>query len=335
VTWFRADDGWHKHRKRIMCGMDLEGFAARGLWLDAGTWCADELTDGWLPAYMLDYLCPGFGRDLAKRLERARLWEPEIRDGEEGWQYHDWADFQPMRDEIMAQREKKTDGGKLGNHRRWHVGQGKTDPRCVYCRSSESDPIRTPSPVSDGNPDRSTDGTTDSSPDLSPESGPNPPDPARPVPSRPVATEVATFPSSNPLPPATRTAGTDVNLIADVLPGTDLIPAQAAKADNSRGTRLPADWVPSEKLRTWAVTELPGFNTRAEHPNFVDHWIGKSGRDATKRDWDATWRKWMREAARRAGWRPNTPQQTNDGRQIHARTGAHLDHLSRYGDLDG
>ncbi|MEV5819260.1 hypothetical protein AB0L22_08805 [Micromonospora haikouensis] len=104
MTWFKVDDGLHKHRKRIRCGLDMEGFAALGLWTTAGSWSADELTDGWIPDDVIDYLAPGLGQQLAKRLERACLWDRVTRDGEEGWEFHEWTDHQPTREQVLADR---------------------------------------------------------------------------------------------------------------------------------------------------------------------------------------------------------------------------------------
>ena len=36
---------------------------------------------------------------------------------------------------------------------------------------------------------------------------------------------------------------------------------------------------------------------RNQHDVFTDYWNAKTGQDATKRDWDATWRNWIRRAA--------------------------------------
>lgn len=137
MTWFKVDDGWHKHRKRIRAGLDLEGMAAQGLWAAAGSWSSDEHTDGWVPAEVVDYLSPKIGRKLAARLVRATLWFSENRNGEEGWQFHSWADRNPTSEEEATRTAKKSSGGALGNHRRWHVGR-KADPRCPYCSDTVS-----------------------------------------------------------------------------------------------------------------------------------------------------------------------------------------------------
>jgi len=72
------------------------------------------------------------------------------------------------------------------------------------------------------------------------------------------------------------------------------------KAD-PRGTRLPADWALTPELleigrRARADAGLPAIDLRLEAAKFVDFWRAKSGRDATKLDWPATWRNWCRNA---------------------------------------
>lgn len=62
----------------------------------------------------------------------------------------------------------------------------------------------------------------------------------------------------------------------------------------TRGCRLPDGWTPSAELIAEMRTECPGVDLKAEHRVFTDFWKGKSGKDATKADWDATWRNWMR-----------------------------------------
>lgn len=48
--------------------------------------------------------------------------------------------------------------------------------------------------------------------------------------------------------------------------------------------------------------EIPGATSEQldrQHRKFSDHWAAATGRTATKRDWLAAWRNWMREAADR------------------------------------
>lgn len=72
--------------------------------------------------------------------------------------------------------------------------------------------------------------------------------------------------------------------------------AQSAPTPRPRGTRLPKDWIPSELARQQMARERPDIDLVAEHRKFTDHWQAKTGKDATKLDWDATWRNWIRNA---------------------------------------
>ena len=41
-------------------------------------------------------------------------------------------------------------------------------------------------------------------------------------------------------------------------------------------------------------------SVRSEAAKFSDYWHAKTGRDATKADWQATWRNWCRTALERS-----------------------------------
>jgi hypothetical protein len=61
-----------------------------------------------------------------------------------------------------------------------------------------------------------------------------------------------------------------------------------------RGTRIPEPFIVTREMRDWAATETPTVDVDAATRKFVDYWRAKSGRDATKQDWTATWRNWLR-----------------------------------------
>ena len=69
---------------------------------------------------------------------------------------------------------------------------------------------------------------------------------------------------------------------------------------SARGTRLPDDWKIPSDWETWARENGNGLDVDLEAAKFRDHWVAKSGAQATKCDWQATWRNWIREAVRRA-----------------------------------
>jgi uncharacterized protein YdaU (DUF1376 family) len=60
-----------------------------------------------------------------------------------------------------------------------------------------------------------------------------------------------------------------------------------------RGSRIAADWSPTEKDREQACRELGTQRAERELEKFRNHWIAKPGRDGLKLDWDATWRNWV------------------------------------------
>lgn len=68
-----------------------------------------------------------------------------------------------------------------------------------------------------------------------------------------------------------------------------------AKKHDSTGTRLTPDWTLPEDWGDWAVAKgLAVAQILDEEEKFRDYWISKSGAMATKRDWYATWRNWIR-----------------------------------------
>lgn len=70
------------------------------------------------------------------------------------------------------------------------------------------------------------------------------------------------------------------------------------KRSADRGSRLASEWVLPKSWGEWAVSEL-GMSVEAvrlEAAKFKDYWTAKTGRDATKADWQATWRNWCRNS---------------------------------------
>lgn len=82
-------------------------------------------------------------------------------------------------------------------------------------------------------------------------------------------------------------------------------------------------------MKAWATSEVPGLDIAAHTREFVDHWRAASGPTATKRDWVAAWRNWMRKAHRwnapRGGAKPTPDQRFLDGMNRGARLQALVD----------
>jgi uncharacterized protein YdaU (DUF1376 family) len=85
---------------------------------------------------------------------------------------------------------------------------------------------------------------------------------------------------------------------------TDLFKKIEPNGSTKKGCRISPDWVPSEAGIKFAHDLLGPFGT-SEIDAFRDYWIGKTGANATKLDWEATWRNWVRSNAKR--YRPNQP----------------------------
>lgn len=144
--WFKVDDKLHDHRKSRQAGK-----SAMGVWVMAGSWAMDNRTDGFVPERVLTRWGT---RGDATKLVTAGLWFPDKHDGETGWRFHDWSRFQPSAAVIEATKAKEAEAGLRGNHRRWHVSRGITDPDCEFCyRVPDGPPDQEPEPQPDGVPE--------------------------------------------------------------------------------------------------------------------------------------------------------------------------------------
>jgi len=64
---------------------------------------------------------------------------------------------------------------------------------------------------------------------------------------------------------------------------------------SKKATRLPESWQLPLEWGNWALEQgLSIDQVKTEAEKFKDFWISKSGSNATKRDWQATWRNWIR-----------------------------------------
>jgi hypothetical protein len=83
-----------------------------------------------------------------------------------------------------------------------------------------------------------------------------------------------------------------------------------------RGSRLPEGWMPGQHLVDWCAAELVPGGRWSEHTRdfvrrqtgkFADYWRAAPGQRGVKKDWDATWRNWMRTAFERDFRPANAP----------------------------
>jgi hypothetical protein len=104
-----------------------------------------------------------------------------------------------------------------------------------------------------------------------------------------------------------------VNTLSDTLSDTpsDRAPDRAKEKESSSLTvrsrkpgRLPPDFQVSPELVAWVRAEYPRVDGRREFAKFVDYWTAASGASSVKKDWDAAFRYWIRNAAERSGQLP-------------------------------
>lgn len=102
MTWFKVDDKLHSHPKAIEAGE-----AAMGLWVMAGSWAADQLSDGFVPDYIVARLSPKKGKVLSQRLVTVRLWSKCYQGNVSGFRFHEWDEpgRQPSRAQVLADRK--------------------------------------------------------------------------------------------------------------------------------------------------------------------------------------------------------------------------------------
>lgn len=101
---------------------------------------------------------------------------------------------------------------------------------------------------------------------------------------------------------------------------TEVLPSEALSEQpepRKRGTRLPDDWRPSQDMIARAREDFPSVDLRLETEAFCDWFHAKSGKDATKVDWNVAWRGWIRRTYQRNQerntQRPARPYYGKDG----------------------
>lgn len=94
-----------------------------------------------------------------------------------------------------------------------------------------------------------------------------------------------------------------------------------------RGTRISDDFTVTTDMVAWLRGRYPHVNGPLETEKFINYWRAKTGRDATKSDWPATWRNWMINAAERAA--PQIPGTATTPARPDVPWCGHCDRLTR------
>lgn len=313
MPWARIDDGFDDHPKVLALLEHDDGAAAIGLWTLCLTWAHRNTrkkgkTPGRLPGSLPRRYLGVLGRDAAKLLVEADLWEPR----DDGWQIHDFDQYLPTEKTSDA----RAAAGKKGAAARWG-NRGKGAGRDGNLPGTDSK-LPSASMANDGNAmaghgtdeaNRPPDGTLagdalpievpdgkEPSPDSKLPSGllqddgkPVASDDSRAHARRAISNEIAPTPGPDPeLPDASADGGVRGGATSD------------SPSKRRRGTRLPENFTVTREMVAWARDRCPHADGRLETEKFVNHWTSKAGKEAVKLDWVKTWKNWMLEAEQRA-----------------------------------
>lgn len=108
MVWFKVDDGFWAHPKVLELSDE-----AVALWVRAGSYCAAQLTDGKVSLKALRMLLAP--HDAQVELVNAGLWDFD-EPGRCYW-FHDWAEYQPTREEVLKERAAATERKRLSRER--------------------------------------------------------------------------------------------------------------------------------------------------------------------------------------------------------------------------
>ena len=101
---------------------------------------------------------------------------------------------------------------------------------------------------------------------------------------------------------------------------TSSLRSDGAPAAKKKAARLPESWSLPRAWGQWAISE--GYAeavVRVEAEKFRDYWISKSGKDAAKLDWFATWRNWLRGCSKQSSQRGQAPPKPESDFMRHQR----------------
>lgn len=135
MVWFKIDDGFWSHPKVL----ELSDSAV-ALWTRAGAYCAGQLTDGEVKRSTLRMI--GAEHDAVVELVLAGLWD----ESPTGWVFHDWAEYQPTREEVLKERAAAAERKRRSREsRRTSQGESRRDSYgtdAVIHGGSHSSPTR-------------------------------------------------------------------------------------------------------------------------------------------------------------------------------------------------
>jgi hypothetical protein len=134
MPWFKVDDTFAMHEKVMEAGN-----AAVGLWVRAGAWSMQQLTDGFVPNHVV--------RALGTPKERRQLVEVSLWvEAEGGVRFQNWEERQPTKVQVEAARQAAAERQR---HARVRAQSRRDSQRSNSVSHGPPDPTR-PDPTPKG-----------------------------------------------------------------------------------------------------------------------------------------------------------------------------------------
>lgn len=141
--WFKVDDGFHSSRK-LLSIPKRHRLAAAGLWVIAGSWCGQQLTNGRVPDYMLKEW--GATPATVQALLDSGLWEAES----DANVFYKWHEYQPSKRDVDAERAASRERMRDLRAKRKGVKpqeSGEKTDMFAQTRANRSESVRNPDPT--------------------------------------------------------------------------------------------------------------------------------------------------------------------------------------------
>lgn len=143
MPWIESHTSLRHHPKvgRLARKLSIPSPAAIGLLHCLWHWAVEYAPDGDLSKFNSDEIADAamfcaWEYDVtadSSTFVKALVDSGWLDESEHSLTLHDWWEYAGQ---LMDARRQAQEGGKLGNHKRWHVDRGVVDPTCSFCRES-------------------------------------------------------------------------------------------------------------------------------------------------------------------------------------------------------
>lgn len=284
MPWVKLDDRFPSHRKIAL----LSDRAFR-LHVAALCWASENLTEGRIADRELPLVAKIRNiKATAQQLADAGVWDRT----EDGWEIHDYLDYNPSREQVLAERKKNAERQERFRQRK----NGKPTPPSNGVRNGASNGV-TPDHGSgaeshDGDTNaarRRHDGDTTATGNRHEEQT----DPQ----VNGVRNGVSNGAPSRPVP--------NPSSMADVDGGSN--GSSATRNEPQNAPIDDADFAITDGMRRWAHRDGYAALIDIDHSTaqFVSHYRSTGAR---RKSWPDAWQKWIRDDARRATQRASPTQ---------------------------